>query len=253
MRSSETSSLEEPFVARYRRIIETEAYRDRSAAPPEAAALRARLETSHRALEAAQASTLTLLTTVRSLFARTVESGGTIDTIADHFDARIMVLARLQQDPAGSHDLEMLIRDALREFQFGDDARITITGRIAWLQPSQAQPLALALHELVTNALKFGALSRDEGRLDIRWVVTAGELRIDWRESGIAADPTSALHHGVGRGLIEQSLPEMLDARTRFVLHPDGLECHIAFPIVANYDVARHIRACRLPERGILQ
>ncbi|MGY2734061.1 hypothetical protein [Sphingomonas sp. UYP23] len=233
-------------MTRHRRTAERAGHAENSVLRAEVAALRAQLE-------AADARSATLLSTIRSLFARTVDSGGTIDSIAGHFDARLMVLARFKQDPSGSHDLEMLIRDALREFHFGEDPRIVITGRIAWLQQAQAQPLALALHELVTNALKFGALSRRGGRLHISWAVVADELWFEWNETGVSVEPSMTAHHGVGRAVIEQTLPDTLDAHTRFVLRPGGLQCHIAFPLVAHYDVPRPRGAGCAPDLSSLQ
>ncbi|WP_140850875.1 sensor histidine kinase [Sphingomonas glacialis] len=233
-------------MTRHRMTAERAGHAENAVLRAEVAALRAQLD-------AADAHSATLLSTIRSLFARTVESGGTIESIAGHFDARLVVLARFQQDTSGSHDLEMLIRDALREFHFGEDPRIVITGRIAWLQHAQAQPMALALHELVTNALKFGALSRHDGRLHISWVVVAGELWLEWNETGVPVEPSTAAHHGVGRALIEQTLPDTLDAHTRFVLRPGGLQCHITFPLLAQYDVPRHLGANGLTDLSSLQ
>jgi two-component system CheB/CheR fusion protein len=106
------------------------------------------------------------------------------------------------------------------------------------LRSSSVQTLALAIHELVTNAVKYGALGADKGYLTIRWWLEdrAGSgqwLNVDWREHGVAMDaPQPAVSTtGQGRELIEQALPYQLGATTRFTLGADGVHCTIALPV----------------------
>jgi two-component sensor histidine kinase len=107
------------------------------------------------------------------------------------------------------------------------------------LRSRSVQTLALALHELATNAVKYGAIASPEGRLHIGWHVTENEdgtnqrLNIDWRESGVnIPDPDSALQNkGYGRELIERALPYQLGARTLYELGPTGVHCVIDVPI----------------------
>jgi two-component sensor histidine kinase len=188
-----------------------------------------------------------VLAIIRSVFSRTVASGGAMEDVADHFRGRLEVLARYQQSrisrPTGTLDLEMMIRDELHDFQFGDDPRITIAGSPTALHHDQAQSLGLALHELVTNALKFGALAHAAGRLRIGWSVADGMLSLHWREAGVAVLAVAPLHYGFGREVIEQGLPYQLGATTAFTLRPGGLHCTIGFsPTADTADLAERMR-----------
>jgi two-component sensor histidine kinase len=90
--------------------------------------------------------------------------------------------------------------------------------------------LALALHELATNAMKYGALATPQGRLEVDWRILKsesgrGRLFINWFESGFETDLEP--HQGYGRELIEKALPYQLDAKTRFDLAGNRLDCSI--------------------------
>jgi two-component system CheB/CheR fusion protein len=95
------------------------------------------------------------------------------------------------------------------------------------------------LHELVTNAVKYGALKKPTGRLAIRWrLETSGEggkpwLHLDWKESGVEMPPLRGTPQGTGRGrkLIEQALPYQFGAQTTFSMEPDGVHCTISLPV----------------------
>ena len=94
----------------------------------------------------------------------------------------------------------------------------------------------MALHELATNAVKYGVSEARGGHLAVVWYIqteTDGSwLHIDWRETGAEADRPSQGPGGSGQGreLIERALPYQLHARTRFELTADGVHCHIAVP-----------------------
>lgn len=122
------------------------------------------------------------------------------------------------------------------------------------LRSSHVQTLSLGLHELATNALKYGALSRPEGRLSVSWQLMKGDggqrrLRVDWRESGVPVlvaeadaategDPAASRLGGYGRELIERALPYQLKAETTYDLTPDGLRCSITLPVSPAMDGA---------------
>ncbi|WP_010184942.1 sensor histidine kinase [Sphingomonas sp. PAMC 26605] len=219
----------------------------------ELAAIKLRLDSATIALRRENERSGALLATLRSLFSHGVAFDGTNETIADHFRGRLETLARYHHNPTTTYDLEMLIREELRDFQFGEDARITLAGRITSLQHAEAQALGLAVHELVTNALKFGALSHRAGRLDIGWSVVAGELRLEWTESGTPGETVRAHHYGVGRDVIEQALPNLLAAQTSFALHPDGLRCQISFMLKGGWETRVRTAINVLPEQSRLQ
>ena len=105
------------------------------------------------------------------------------------------------------------------------------------LRSNSVQALAMALHELTTNAVKYGALGQKSGRLHVRWRVQAENgspwIIVDWKESGVETaqprdEPRGA---GNGRRLIEDALPYQFGARTTFAIEPDGVHCTIALPL----------------------
>jgi two-component sensor histidine kinase len=106
------------------------------------------------------------------------------------------------------------------------------------LRSATVQTFALALHELATNALKHGALSGTQGRLEVIWDLTDGpggerQLRVEWRETGAAPSPHTS-GSGYGRELIERALPYQLQAETSYEIGPAGLRCVIALPVSAG-------------------
>ena len=111
------------------------------------------------------------------------------------------------------------------------------------LRSSTVQTFALALHELATNAVKHGAYSQQQGRLEVRWRLDHGLdgkpwLHVDWRERDVTISKDAAVRaDGSGRELIEQALPYQLGAKTTFVLEEDGVHCTISLPASKRQDL----------------
>lgn len=108
--------------------------------------------------------------------------------------------------------------------------RLRAAGPAVRLRPKAAVSLAMALHELCTNATKYGALSVPEGRVDIDWTVADGRLRLDWREAG-GPPVAPALRRGFGFRMIERALTADLAGRAEIALEPAGLVCSIEAPL----------------------
>lgn len=126
-------------------------------------------------------------------------------------------------------DLGGLVGEELAPFLTGDSNRTAIGGPELTLQPVAAQTLALALHELATNAAKYGALSSIEGRLNVTWALDDGRLVLRWIESGgpkVKAPKTQ----GFGSRIIKASIERQLGGTVSFDWNPDGLRCEIAVP-----------------------
>ena len=110
----------------------------------------------------------------------------------------------------------------------GNPAQIEARGPPAVLSPKQALSLSLALHELATNALKYGALSSDRGRVSINWDTGApgsdDPFLFRWAESG---GPPVAMprRHGFGSRLIKNSLAQEFGGTVELEFHPDGVVC----------------------------
>jgi two-component system, chemotaxis family, CheB/CheR fusion protein len=113
---------------------------------------------------------------------------------------------------------------------------IVVDGPPVKLPQDAVQLLALALHELATNALKHGALKESRGRLDVKWQMLDGmntpRLELTWVESGIELNEREAnsSRRGYGRELLELALPYQLDATTKLELAPSGLRFRLVLP-----------------------
>lgn len=176
-----------------------------------------------------------VLALVRSIIRRSSDAAESLEEFASHLEARISAVARTQAalifDGRTGPELEDLVRaeliaNAVRESQF------EITGPPLRLATRAAETMALTLHELTTNALKFGALAAPEGHIAVSWSIedAAGKLRWRWIESGVHVVQV-AQRRGFGRELIERVLPYELGATTIFTIAPGGVQCEIDLPL----------------------
>lgn len=182
-----------------------------------------------------------ILAVVRSVFARTMEADGAMEEIADHFRGRLDSLARTQvavtQSATGFVDLENLIRDELLSVGASDGPDLTIDGPEVGLGPRAAESIGLAIHELTTNALKFGALKVKGAQLKIGWTADVNpegtrRLSLTWHEQGVPAVSLKPARYGFGSELIEEALPYRLGAETKLEFRGGGVRCAIDVPLV---------------------
>ncbi|MGI4765367.1 MAG: PAS domain-containing protein, partial [Janthinobacterium lividum] len=191
-----------------------------------------------------QHRTRNLIAVVRSIAEDTMEHTGPTEAFRGAFSDRLSALSRVQgllsRSEAEPITIDALVRlelDALGASTL--NGRVTASGPEVRLRPSSVQILALALHELATNARKHGALSHDVGRLTIIWreLIEDGRPRLvlDWNEIGLDRAPerpaSTVLNGGYGRELIEQALPHALGARTTYALTEAGVRCTIDIPV----------------------
>ncbi len=181
-----------------------------------------------------------MLSIARSVFIRTWAAGGDMEELISHFSGRLDSLARTQMivsQRATRHvDLEDLIRDELISVGVSDGPLLTLAGPEVRLPAAMAESLGLAIHELTTNAVKYGALRVAGGALSIGWTVRPVSeegkmLELSWTERGVPAIPVEPIHRGFGRELIEEALPYQLGATTRLDIRGGGVRCHIAAPL----------------------
>lgn len=191
-----------------------------------------------------QHRTKNLMGVIRSLGEQTLRSSTRLEDFAPRFRERIAALARAngllsRLDEGGRVTFDELIGAELNALgdAAGAPGKIVLDGpKGIALRSTGVQTLALALHELATNALKYGAIAQPLGRLVVSWHVETEDgrpwLHVDWRESGVAIpDPDAlAVGGGAGRQLIERALPYQLGARTTFQVEADGVHCMIALP-----------------------
>lgn len=178
-----------------------------------------------------------LLAVVRSIVRRTVESDRSVEDYAAHLEGRLGALARVQglllRAPDARVDLEELVRMELLAQSIVDE-RTRVEGPRILLSGKTAETLGLALHELATNAIKFGALSGPRGIVRVAWrqdAHEAGDLQIEWQERSEQVAAANLSTRGFGFELIEKTLPYELNARTSLTMAPGGLACVIRFPL----------------------
>ncbi|MCG5249488.1 sensor histidine kinase [Methylorubrum extorquens] len=191
-----------------------------------------------------QHRTRNLLTVVRSIAQQTMARTGPTELFREQFNDRLAALSRVQgllsrsdQEPITIRKLIQTELDALGLTVLGK--RITLEGPRVTLRKASVQTLALALHELATNARKYGALASGQGELWISWdtyTTEAGEPRLSlmWLEEGISGpQEDSPIRYGYGRELIEKALPYALKAHTSYELSEAELRCAIDLPLSA--------------------
>jgi two-component sensor histidine kinase len=230
-----------------RKLVEAE----RASAAIERARIEAALRESESRLQVLvhelQHRTRNLMGVVRSTAVRTLGTSSDLADFNTRFQSRIDALARVQGllSRLGEQDrvsFDALVRNELDAMGAPEDA-VTCEGPSnIRLRSSGVQMLAMALHELATNALKYGALGQPGAHLSVRWRLERDgddvdpSLHVEWKERGVVMPrPGSApVRHGQGRELIERALPYQLRARTSFELGADGLCCTITLPISAS-------------------
>jgi PAS domain S-box-containing protein len=156
-----------------------------------------------------------------------------IDSYVSIVEGRIRALALahilLSQSRWQGADLRRLVDEELAPFRTGESDRVSTAGPEVLLHPASAQALAVALHELSTNAAKYGALSSAAGRLALSWELLQGVLVIRWIESGGPPITTpSAL--GYGSKVITAAIERQLGGRVQFDWREGGLRCTFYIP-----------------------
>jgi PAS domain S-box-containing protein len=152
------------------------------------------------------------------------------------FIARIRALAGahdLLTSNDWSHvDLQEIIERCVEGFDDAQASRFDVTGPSIKLEPSKAMLMALTLHELAMNALKYGALSSDEGRVEIAWDLVEPEHQVHllWQERGGPHVPGEPKHHGFGSTLIQKAL-QGGGGGAILKFEADGVTCAIHMPV----------------------
>lgn len=193
-----------------------------------------------------QHRTRNLLAVVRSMSDKTIKVSANLPDFQERFRDRLEALSRVQGLLSRLSEGERVTFDQLIRAELaaldGDAGNVRLDGPDGVrLRSSTVQTLAMAMHELATNAVKYGALGQPGARLEVTWRSEAKAadrapwLHIDWRETGVAMKtaPDRPTGSGQGRELIERALPYQLRARTSFVLGEDGVHCTIAMPVSA--------------------
>jgi two-component sensor histidine kinase len=170
-----------------------------------------------------------LLAVIQAIAHRTLAGDAPLEEARASFEARLQALARAHRQLLKSNwtgvSLDEIVRQALEPF----GPRSEIAGSDVTLTPKDAQNFSLALHELATNAVKHGALSRPDGRVEIAWAVRGGDggrvLSFHWQERGGPPVVTPS-RRGFGTALLKATFGDV-----RFDYAPEGLMCDIDLPL----------------------
>jgi len=158
------------------------------------------------------------------------------ESIAEYasvIEGRIKALSRAHALLSDSRwqgaEMAKLVEEELAPYRSGHHDRIRIAGPKVVLEPTTAQTLALALHELSTNAVKYGSLSQASGRLELDWTLLPEEIVVTWRESG-GPPVHKPKQTGFGAKIITSSIERQLEGKVSFDWRPEGLFCELRAP-----------------------
>lgn len=205
---------------------------------------RKRAEASqHLLLEELNHRVKNTLAMVQSIASQTLRATPAAERFPEAFQSRLQALAQ-------AHDL--LTRGQWRGASLHEVAEVTlnphttpggrvkISGPPVALSPGIAVSLHLALHELATNAAKYGALSVEQGEVKLQWAVTGGvqpALRIEWGESG-GPPVVPPQRRGFGSRLIERGLAHEVDGEVDLAFSPKGVVCRVTVPLSSRVAVS---------------
>lgn len=178
------------------------------------------------------------LATVQSLALQTARHAENMEDFATTFEGRLVALAKAHDLLTKRHwtgaGLQSLLQDIVAPFD-DDHGRTRIEGPPIDLNPRAALSVTMALNELATNAAKYGALSRPEGSLSIRWQVGADagrQLVIDWTEQG-GPEVSAPSRQGFGTRLLQRCIERDLDGEIELRYDVQGVRCRMAMPLTA--------------------
>jgi PAS domain S-box-containing protein len=178
-----------------------------------------------------------LLAVIQAMAHQTGRQAGSINRFLDRFGERLQALAKshdilVQEDWHGASLVE-LVRSQLGHYLDQSGSQISIKGPSLQLKPEGAQALGLALHELATNASKYGALSVPAGRVNVEWkrkpTSQGGGLEILWQETG-GPEVETPKARGFGSLVIERNLARSMDAEVSLEFNPGGVTCRVQVP-----------------------
>jgi PAS domain S-box-containing protein len=180
------------------------------------------------------------LATVQALAARTIDRPEVPEDVRDTFEGRLFALSRthdqLSRGRWESADFAAVLDGIFEPYRQRAVERIRLTGPPVNLAPRASLALAMVLHELATNAAKYGSLSVPAGALAVSWTVAADRgqrrLTIDWQETG-GPPVRRPERQGFGSRLLERSIAHELKGSTELSFEPAGVRCRIAVPLAS--------------------
>ncbi len=176
---------------------------------------------------------------VRSITRRTAETSENVEAMAMHLEGRLGAFSRVQtlvtRHPDAGVDLTGLIEDELLAHAAREGEGLRIQGPDISLKPRAAETVSLAIHELATNAVKYGALGAEHGRIQVRWQRSMRDgsewLQLVWEENGLELPPNMPERQGFGLELLTRTLPYDLRGTTEVEFRREGLRFSMALPL----------------------
>jgi two-component sensor histidine kinase len=178
------------------------------------------------------------LATVQSITSQTLRNSTTSRDARDAIEARLFALSRahdvLTRENWEGAGLKEIVTEAMAPYRNDHENRLHARGPDVRLSTRTALALAMALQELATNAVKYGALSNATGQIHIDWMIErradGTRLRLTWTErGGPRVEPPS--RRGFGTRLIERSLAQDLSGEVKIDFHPQGVICTVDAPL----------------------
>jgi two-component sensor histidine kinase len=200
--------------------------------------LRAAVREKDRLLRELNHRVKNTLATVQSIASVTLRNATSVHHASDAIESRLIALANvhnvLTSQSWAAVDLRDIVRQAIEPYDLAAESCVSVQGPSVPIPPRIALALAMALQELATNAVKYGALSNRLGQIKVRWELdgsaTSGRLLLTWEETNgpPVEQPT---RRGFGTRLIERSLAKELDGQLRIDFAPTGVVCTINVPL----------------------
>ena len=183
-----------------------------------------------------------IMAIIRSITARTGERARDVEEYRSLMAGRLLALARVQALLTRAANVSVGIRGIVQDevsAQAQHEGQYVLDGPDVTISPKAAEVLTLAVHELATNALKYGALSVPDGKVTVSWHVFEKRgvpwLMFDWSEDGAPERPQPAAdvprRTGFGSELIEGRVPYELGGKGKITIEPGGAHCHLEFPL----------------------
>jgi PAS domain S-box-containing protein len=173
------------------------------------------------------------LATVQAIMGTTMRFSTTMDEFQHAFVGRIAALSKthslLTEDKDQLVSFKVLLKNELEPFDDHEN-RVALDGHEVMLPAHLGVPVGMAIHELTTNAVKYGALSVIGGKLAVSWSEKGGKLVVSWREENVP-NVAAPEHIGFGSQLLTRVLPLQVGAEVKFEYGPSGLTGWLSIPI----------------------
>jgi two-component system CheB/CheR fusion protein len=184
------------------------------------------------------------LAAVLALAEQSMTQAATMEDVRDSFIGRVRALAVTHEALAAARwegvDFDRVARQILAPYMYDGRTGVHLDGASVMLPARASSPVCMTLHELSTNAAKYGALSVPGGRIDLSWRAEDDEtLRITWIETG-GPPADRARDDGFGTKLIRGAIEHEVRGRVEMEFRPEGLVCRIDVPLVDDQDFALH-------------